>query len=784
MKKAIKVSMIVFVSILLLVSIAFSVAFVYYSSFAKKEVFDSTKLATSSFQIEVYDNNGNLIEDKNQFNNQHISIKALNQHTIDAFVSIEDKNFYSHSGVNYKRMAKALLRNITSGKLKEGASTISQQLIKNTHLTNEKTYERKIKEIFLAKEMERQISKDEIMESYLNVIYYGNNLYGIENAARFYFSKPASELTLEESAMLAGIIKSPGNYCPINQPEKCLKRRNLVLSEMFKDGKIDNKEYVSAKEKDLNLKVDENFNNGQNTYSQASIDEACKILGLPTKQIALGKYKIYTYQNPEKQKSLEKAIAKEYSSLGKNDFAAISINNQNAGVEAYFGNSAYSILDAKRQPGSIIKPLIVYGPAMNENIISPATEILDDEININGYKPQNVNKQFAGYMSVRDAVAKSTNIPAVKTLSYIGIDKAKRYGERFGIEFDENDNGYALALGGMTYGTDLKTLAGAYASFANSGKFAPATFVKEIRDKNGKIIYTAQKSYDQILREDANYLTLNTMFETVKTGTSRRLNSLPYQIAAKTGTVGQGIENDDAYNISLTSEDTVGVWVGNLNGETIGKITGGLEPTYIIKAYFEDIYSSHTPKDFTIPSSVDEVEIDSLELQNNHIIVKANDYIPQRYKQKEIFSKFNLPKERSTNFLEIEPAKLSGKVENKNIVLNFNAENYLTYDLYKLENSEEKLIKTFEGVEGNITQTFNFGENNNEKYFLKTKIKNHATGEILESAPSNIIELNKNSTSAIITDKKINGIFNFIIYHLFFIIYFNFKNYLIKFEKN
>lgn len=754
MKKAIKMSIIIFSCILLLVALAFSIIFTYYSILAKKEVFDSTKLASSSFQIQVFDNNGKLISDKNQFNNQNISIKELSPRTINAFVSIEDKNFYSHSGVNYKRMVKALLKNISSGKLKEGASTISQQLIKNTHLTNEKTYERKIKEIFLAKEMEKQLSKDEIIESYLNVIYYGNNVYGIENASRFYFSKPASNLSLTESATLAGIIKSPGNYCPINKPENCLKRRNLVLLEMFKDGKITEKEYSSAKETPLNLKVDENFNNGQNTYSQASIDEACRILNLPTKQIALGKYKIYTYQNPEKQSHLENAIKNKFADIKQNDVAGISVNNETFGVEAYFGKSAYSILDAQRQPGSIIKPLLVYGPAINENILSPATEILDDEININGYKPQNVNNKFSGYISVRDAVAKSTNIPAVKTLSYVGIDKAKRYAERFGIEFDEKDNGYALALGGMTYGTDLKTLASAYASFGNSGKFAPATFVKEIRDKNDKVIYSAQKSFDQILREDANYLTLNTMLETVKSGTARRLNPLPYQIASKTGTVGKNSTNFDAYNLSLTSEDTVGVWVGNLNGKDIGNITGGILPTEIIKSYFEKVYSSHTPKDFAVPTSIDEVEIDALELEHNHIIVKANDFIPSRYKQTEIFSKFNLPKERSSNFLEIEPAKLSGKVENNNIILNFDAENYLIYDLYKIDKKEEKLIKTFEGLSGNITQTIPFGKEKTEKYFLKTKIKNHATGEILESSPSNIIELNKNSKSAVITDKK------------------------------
>lgn len=734
--------------------IAFAIIFVMFSAQAKKEVFDSTKLATSSFQIEVYDEDGNLITDKNQFNNQHISIKELNPNTIAAFISIEDKNFYNHSGVNYKRMLKALVKNLTSGKVKEGASTISQQLIKNTHLSSERTYERKIKEIFLAKEMERQVSKEDILESYLNVIYYGNNIYGIENAARFYFSKPASELNLEQSATLAGMIKSPGNYCPITNAEKCKNRRNLVLSEMLKDGKISQDEYEKAKNSDLELNIDENFNNGQNSYSQAAIDEARKILNIPTKQIALGKYKIYTYQNPSKQLALEKALKNQFSEVGKHDFAGISINNSTFGVEAYFGKSSFSILNSKRQPGSIIKPLLVYGPAMNENKISPSTMILDDKIDINGYKPENVTKTYSGYVSVREAVAKSMNIPAVKILSYIGIEKAKRYAERFGIEFDENDNGYALALGGMTYGTNLLTLTNAYASFANNGKFKTACFIKEIKDKNNKTIYTSQKPYDQILREDANYLTLETLFESAKNGTAKRLSDLPYQIASKTGTVGKGSSNGDAYNLSVTTENSVGVWVGNLKGEEIGSITGGILPTYVVKNYFKDIYKKHTPKDFEIPSSIAEVEIDSLELENNHIVVKANDYIPERYKTTAHFSKFNLPSEMSNNFLEIQSPTLTGKVENGNVVLEFDAENYLKYDLYKIENNNEKLIKSFDGISGKLNYTAPFGKNKSEKYYLKTKIKNYATGQEIESEPSKIIELIKTSKNAVTIDNS------------------------------
>ncbi len=378
MKKIVKVLTIVFISLSAIMFMFFAIVFSYFFSISKTEKFDKNKLATSNFQIEVYDQNNKIIDDINKYNNQHISLSSLNEQTKNAFISIEDKNFYSHNGINIKRIGKATIKNILSGKLKEGASTISQQLIKNTHLSNEKTLKRKVKEIYLAIQMEKEMSKDEIFESYLNVIYYGNNIYGIENASRFYFSKPASDLNLEESATLAGLIRSPNNYCPITKKESCLKRRNLVLREMFKDGYITEKEFQKAVESKIEIRVDENFDNGQNTYSQASIDEACKILSLPTKQIALGGYKIYTYQNSEKQNALKNSILNE--NIKNKDVAAILINNENSGVEAYYGKSAYNILNAKRQPGSTIKPILVYGPAMNENIISPSTMILDDEI--------------------------------------------------------------------------------------------------------------------------------------------------------------------------------------------------------------------------------------------------------------------------------------------------------------------------------------------------------------------------------------------------------------------
>lgn len=751
MKKAKKISLIVVASVLALLFIVASVFASIFFSISRSETFDQNKLINANMKIEVYGDDGNLLSDKSLFNSQYISLSKIPKETVDAFISIEDKTFYSHNGINPKRIVKAILNNISKGKASQGASTISQQLIKNTHLSSEKTYSRKIKEISLALEMEKELSKDEILENYLNVIYYGNNIYGIENASQFYFSKSASELTLEEGATLAALIKSPGLFDPIQQKERCLKRRNLVLSEMEKDGKISQEVAQKARETDLVLKINETFDRGQNTYSQGAIMEAEEILKMPAKQIAIGKYKIHTFFSKEKQDALKAAIDAE--ELGF-DQAGISINNSTHGIEAFYGKSAYNVLKTKRQPGSTIKPLLVYAPALNENIISPATKILDEEININGYKPQNFEKTFRGHLSTREALSLSSNIPAVKILSYVGIPKAKRYATRLGIEFDEYDNGYALALGGMTYGTNIKTLAAAYTTFANNGKFYGAKFIKKIEDENGKTIYEAKFVPDKVFREDSNYLMVSMMETSATKGTSKRLASLPFQIAGKSGTVGVGATNSDAFSVALTTKDTVATWVGDLTGNNIGYLTGGKAPTDMIKNYFKAIYKTETPKDFRVPSSITEVEIDALEYENNNIVQTANDFTPSRYKLTEVFSRFNLPKEKSTNFLKVEPATLNGKIVNGNYVFEFDAQSHITYELYRIENDENKLVKTFGGQNGKVTYTLPQSDKES-KFFLVSKIKNFSTNEEVSSDNSNIVHfLGKEAKTTQISQKS------------------------------
>ena len=486
----------------------------------------------------MYDEKENLIlSDNNQVKNLEYS--EIPKNLINAFISIEDKSFYKHNGVNYKRMIGATIKNLKSHKIKEGASTISQQVIKNTHLTNEKTLKRKFKELILAQQMEKELSKEEIITSYLNAIYFGNGAFGINQASQRYFSKEPKDLNLSEMATLAGIIKSPLTYSPLSNLDKCTTRRNLVLKEMLKEKMISEEEYNNAKNSKINLNINKNFL-GNNTYYSAVVDEACKILKLNEKDLLLKNYKIYTYRNNDIQKEIENQISKSnhYTNNYECDNMAMVIDNKSGGVLGFFGKSDYNLLKLKRQPGSVLKPVIAYGPALEHNIISPLTPILDEKINFNGYEPKNYNNKNYGWISAKDSLAKSLNIPSVKILQYTGIEKAKKFANKLNINFDEKDNGYSLALGGLTNGLQIQDVINSYQAFANNGNFIKSSFIKEIKTQNNKVIYKHNEFGKKAMKDSTAYLITDMLKHSVKNGTCRKLDINKYDIAGKTGTVG------------------------------------------------------------------------------------------------------------------------------------------------------------------------------------------------------------------------------------------------------
>ena len=527
----------------------------------------------------------------------------------------------------------------------------------------------------------------------MNIIYFGNNTYGINEASSYYFSKEASDLSLSESALLAGMIKSPKRYSPISNPEVAKKRRNLVIDEMAKDGKITLSEAIKHKNQELKLNINSEKQDKLNTYSEQAIDEAISILKMPAKQIAIGGYKLYTYQDNALQQNLENSLEKV--SFARNDNAGIVLDNKEGKVLAYSGKSAYKILEYKRQPGSLIKPILVYAPAINENIISPETQILDEEIKIGDFSPKNVNGKFNGYVSCRESLAKSINIPAVKILSYVGIENAKNYAKNAGITFDKEDSSYALALGGMTYGTTLKEITNSYISFANGGKFTTAKFINFIMDKNGKIVYQNKPSFKQVFRDDTAYLVSDMLKSSAKDGTAKKLASLEKPLASKTGTVGISgkKENLDAWNVTFSNELTIGVWTGNLDNKPIS-ISGGNEPTLVAKNFFTNVDVS----DFEMPSSVETKSIDTIELEENHRLMLANSSLPERYKKECLFSRFNSPNDMSTNF--ILPARINAQIDNypnKKIMV-LDAKDFCIYKIF----DENGIIKEIKNTSGKI----------------------------------------------------------------------------------
>lgn len=709
--------------------------------------FDKNKLNYENTEISVFNNNNNLI--RSNIKQKNINAEEIPKNIIDAFISIEDKNFYKHNGINYKRMVASTLKNIKSKSLKEGASTISQQVIKNTHLTNEKTLKRKLNEILLTQKLEKNLSKDEIITSYLNAIYFGGGAFGINNASQRYFSKDAKELTIAEGATLAGIIKSPSKYSPITHPEECVKRRNVVLREMLKDNKISKEEYDKAKDSKLNLNLNRNCL-GNNSYYSASINEACKILKLSEKDLMLKEYKIYTYQNDMLQKIADEEInnSHEYCKQDDSNCLILSMDNKTGGINAFSGKSDYDLLSLSRQPGSVFKPIISYAPALEYNIINPLTPILDEKINIDGYEPKNYNNVYHGWTSSKDCLAKSLNIPSVKLLNYVGIDKAKNIANKLNINFEATDNGYALALGGMTKGVKIKDLTNCYQCFANNGRYIESGFVKEIKTKDGKTIYKHDEVGKQVIKDSTAYLLNDMLKESVKSGTCKKLNIASYKnICAKTGTVGvnnKQKENSDVWSLSYTPQNTLCVWFGSTDNKNLlpKNITGANTPTFMAQSFYSK--AKLNKENFVKPDSVIEVDINALEYSNNQKIMLASSLTPDRYKIKVPFSLGNEPKETSNIFDEIEDILIGVTKSDENTVeIKFKANNYIDYEIMRKDDDNEVLLTTIKNKNENILFCDNtLKQGNLYTYYVLAKYNNNINNPLFKkSKKSNEVKI-------------------------------------------
>ena len=639
-----------------------------YKSITKSSSLNSTLLESNTKNVTFMTTNDCEISSRSS----KINLDELNDYTINAFIAKEDKRFYKHNGYDLIRIAGALKSNILNGKIVEGGSTISQQLIKNTHTNSERTLNRKLKEIKLAKELEQNYSKNEILDMYLNTIYFGNNCYGIQSASILYFNKGADELTLAESAMLAGIISAPSSYNPIINRQVAISKGSLVLSLMAEQGYITAEEETQAKAELAAIEINKSptYFNGYMTYA---IKEACEILDV--KELPYNKQvTITTYLDTNLQNLAEEMIkSKEYIVANKNeiepDIASIVIDNNSGGIIAFAGNSRFNLMELKRQPASTIKPILVYGPAVEYNGYVPCSLILDEAIDIDGYMPNNATKLYYGYTSLRDNVVRSTNIPAVKLLSEVGLGKAKEMANNAGITFSEEDNNLAIALGGFTDGVTISELAGSYMAIARCGSFIRPTFIKSI-EIDGKMVYRNEQKETEVMTDETAYILTDMLKSVASYGTGRKIKEVGDFIASKTGTNATDKSNMDAWNASYTTKHTAVCWIGNttgIDGSMHDTIKGSTYPTLFVKKLFTELYSAQEPQDFIVPDTLTHAPIDLNEYENNHKIYLANE-TSQRTKL-ELFRKDNLPEIKQEPVItEKEKVQTIKQVDNLNSI--------------------------------------------------------------------------------------------------------------------
>ena len=423
---------------------AFATSYLFSLDLSQK--LDPQKIYGVAQSTLVYDKDGVVVANIHGLEDRvWIPLSDIPAHVQQAIISAEDVRFYSHNGVDIKRIFGALWQDIKSGSLDQGASTLTQQLIKNSMLTREKTWSRKIEEAFLSIELERRYTKDEILEMYLNYNYFGAGAYGIEAAAQTYFGIPASELTLDQGALLAGILKSSANYAPHLNPENSVERRNLVLSLMEKYGYITADQCAQAQAVPLTLHMKED-NAQYGWYVDASLEEAASLLHISYDDLQKGGYRIYTAMDQRMQSTAEALFADaenfpENASDGTVPQAALSVVDASTGhVCALIGGREYEVqrglnraTQVKRQPGSVTKPLLVYAPALEGGSFTAASILKDEPTDFDGYQPKNFGDTYNGLVTLRTAVAKSLNVPAVSVLNSIGLETSVSFANSIGL---------------------------------------------------------------------------------------------------------------------------------------------------------------------------------------------------------------------------------------------------------------------------------------------------------------------------------------------------------------
>lgn len=603
-----------FIALCLVVFAGLGFGYIFAAYQSLPAVGNNMRPAVSS---QVFDSHGRLITTLHSDQNRlPIDINKVPQNLQNAFIAAEDNRFYEHIGIDPIGIFRAIFANLTHRGIAQGGSTITQQLAKNAFLSQEQTLKRKIQEAMLALEIEHKYSKKEILEMYMNQIYFGQGAYGIQTAAKTYFNKDVNELSLTQCAMLAGLPKSPNYYSPFNNLNEAKKRKNVVLDQMVKYGYVSAAEAEDAKNQDLGL---------SKSHQTKETDEYASFIDYVSQQVAK-KYgddalykeglKIYTTMDVDKQHAAVRAMRHlpdnytDENGLTQPQAAIVSIDPKTGHILAMVGGRGQDSFNrasmAVRQPGSAFKPF-VYLTALQHDM-TPDTTMTDQPVTYGGWSPKNAGGSYSGTMTLSDALAHSVNTIAVQLADEVGTKKIIANAKKMGITtLDAKDDNLAMALGGLTKGVTPLEMASAYGTFANKGVHVKPTAIVKILDRNGNVLedestLEKEETKTRVMSEREAY-EMTTMLEGVINHGTGTAAALGRPAAGKTGTTD---DNKDAWFVGYTLDVVTAVWIGDDTGShSLGEIYGGTIPAEIWRDYMSSATSDESGGDFSAPSGME-----------------------------------------------------------------------------------------------------------------------------------------------------------------------------------
>ncbi|KGF47932.1 penicillin-binding protein [Veillonella montpellierensis DNF00314] len=560
---------------------------------------------------QIYDVHGNLITTIHSTENR-LPVKLANvpKNLQNAFVATEDARFYSHHGIDPIGILRAVWVNIAHSGVAEGGSTITQQLARNAFLTQDRTLKRKLQEALLALRLEQHYTKSEILEMYMNQIYFGQGAYGVQAASHVYFGKDVQDLSLAQCAVLAGLPQSPNAYSPFNDLEACKKRQATVLGQLVKYDYLDSASAEEAKEADLELREKAEPAHAKSNASYF-IDYVIAQIAQKYGDDAIYKegLKVYTTIDMDAQNAAVDAMNElptfytDKNGLSQPQGALIAINPHNGYIVAMVGgrgNDSFNrATQAERQPGSAFKPF-VYLAAIQQGK-TPGSFIEDSPVDFNGWKPQNYEKTFSGKVTLRYALQHSINVPAVKLADEVGMSKVLKLAEEMGISTldKKSDNNLASALGGLTHGVSPIDMATAYGTLANGGVKVKPIAITKIIDRNGQVLEEYTVDEKRVVEEKDAAIITNMLESVIKGGTGGGAY-IGRPMAGKTGTTD---DSKDAWFVGYTPDMVTAVWMGDDYGvETLNGTTGGTVPAQIWKEFMTVALENIPASDFIVPS--------------------------------------------------------------------------------------------------------------------------------------------------------------------------------------